>query len=245
MRRAVLIIYLGDPPARVPVDLMALNPLQYFVYFGREPEQLTFHDILRYCFIKPFGLKRAYGVFFATQNEQVLQTVDFESPLSRYPDQNTFYLYDRAHAPSTLTPPILLRPVLRDRVCDVISKVTTPYYLLPIAVLSFLLLTLLASWLLSPWRNREVTITVIPTQTIAVQLQPTLSPIMQPTPTPFAHQSPPATTYQVKPGDTLWDIAQRFCGDGTQWRLIAAANHIDNPRNLRVGTILTIPYCQR
>jgi len=60
--------------------------------------------------------------------------------------------------------------------------------------------------------------------------------IRQPTPVP---RTP--TTYQVKAGDTLWDIAKYFYGDGEKWRLIAEVNNIDDPRNLRPGTILTIP----
>lgn len=244
----MLIIYFGDPYMRIPVDLTSLNSFQHFVYFGRKLDKLTFHDILRYCFIKHFGLRRACNVFFATQNDQVLRAVDFESRLSHYPDQNTFYLYDRTRCPSNLIPPVPVRPVLRDRICDVVSKITAPYYYM-IPIVTIVLLTLLASWLLSPRRNREMPSTMVPVptviQTIGIQ-QPTLSPFMQPTPTSFVPQtSPTATTYRVRPGDTLWDIAERFCGDGTQWRLIAKTNNIDNPRNLRVGTILTIPSCEQ
>ncbi len=51
------------------------------------------------------------------------------------------------------------------------------------------------------------------------------------------------TTYTVKKGDTLWGIAQKYYGDGTQWRKILAANSnlVKNPRTMRVGITLVIP----
>lgn len=45
----------------------------------------------------------------------------------------------------------------------------------------------------------------------------------------------------VKEGDTLWGIAKEEYGDPTQWKRIAGANGIDNPRTLQPGTELTIP----
>ena len=47
-------------------------------------------------------------------------------------------------------------------------------------------------------------------------------------------------TYTVKKGDTLWDIACRFYGDGTKWRAIAAKNGVPDPRKLQVGKVLTL-----
>lgn len=47
-------------------------------------------------------------------------------------------------------------------------------------------------------------------------------------------------TYTVRQGDTLWDIACRFYGDGTRWRAIAAKNGVTDPRNLQVGKVLTL-----
>ena len=47
-------------------------------------------------------------------------------------------------------------------------------------------------------------------------------------------------TYTVKKGDTLWDIACRFYGDGTKWRAIAAKNGVADPRKLQVGKVLTL-----
>ena len=79
---------------------------------------------------------------------------------------------------------------------------------------------------------------------------PTPMPLPTPTATPTLilalASSPipptPATkTYQVKAGDTLWELADRFYCAGWQWRRIAQANGIHNPRRLQIGTILVIP----
>lgn len=47
-------------------------------------------------------------------------------------------------------------------------------------------------------------------------------------------------TYTVKKGDTLWDIACRFYGDGTKWGRIAAKNGVTNHRKLQIGKVLTL-----
>jgi nucleoid-associated protein YgaU len=52
---------------------------------------------------------------------------------------------------------------------------------------------------------------------------------------------PDLTTYLVKRSDTLSAIATALYGDPAQWRMIAAANGIDDPRHLQIGARLTIP----
>lgn len=47
--------------------------------------------------------------------------------------------------------------------------------------------------------------------------------------------------YTVKQGDTLSSIAHAEYGDAAQWRPIAQANRITNPRRLDAGTELKIP----
>lgn len=42
-------------------------------------------------------------------------------------------------------------------------------------------------------------------------------------------------------GDTLWDLAVKYYGDGTQWIKIAEANGIKNPKSLQIGTVLEMP----
>jgi nucleoid-associated protein YgaU len=68
-------------------------------------------------------------------------------------------------------------------------------------------------------------------------------------------QNPPATpgtnpttmaiggirSYTVRDGDSLQSIAYSAYGDPTRWRLIADANGIDDPIDLRRGSILAIP----
>jgi peptidoglycan/xylan/chitin deacetylase (PgdA/CDA1 family) len=50
--------------------------------------------------------------------------------------------------------------------------------------------------------------------------------------------SGPHTTYVVKAGDTLYDIGIRF---GVPWELIAQANHLSPPYDLRASEVLIIP----
>ena len=53
-------------------------------------------------------------------------------------------------------------------------------------------------------------------------------------------ERPAQSTYVVKKGDTLWDIACRFYGDGTKWGTIAQKNGVADPRKLQIGTVLQI-----
>lgn len=48
------------------------------------------------------------------------------------------------------------------------------------------------------------------------------------------------STYTVKKGDTLWDIACRFYGDGTKWGTLADKNGVADPRKLQIGKVLTL-----
>lgn len=47
--------------------------------------------------------------------------------------------------------------------------------------------------------------------------------------------------WTVKQGDSLWSIAVKEFGDTADWRLIAEANGIDNPRTIMPGSELVIP----
>ena len=48
-------------------------------------------------------------------------------------------------------------------------------------------------------------------------------------------------THVVARGDTYWDLAEQFYGDGAKWKLISDANSDFRPRRLPVGATLTIP----
>jgi 5'-nucleotidase len=45
----------------------------------------------------------------------------------------------------------------------------------------------------------------------------------------------------VAAGDTLWDLAERYYGDGAKWGVIAEANPGMNAQVLAIGQTLTIP----
>ncbi len=47
--------------------------------------------------------------------------------------------------------------------------------------------------------------------------------------------------WTVTEGDTLWLIADEEYGDPTQWRTIADANGVENPRRIEPGTVLELP----
>jgi nucleoid-associated protein YgaU len=48
-------------------------------------------------------------------------------------------------------------------------------------------------------------------------------------------------SHVVRDGDSLPSLAYSAYGDATSWRVIAEANDIDNPLDLRRGTVLSIP----
>ncbi len=50
-----------------------------------------------------------------------------------------------------------------------------------------------------------------------------------------------ATTHVISAGDSLWALAEKYFGDGKQWKSIADANPGQNPKKLEVGSELTIP----
>ncbi len=58
-----------------------------------------------------------------------------------------------------------------------------------------------------------------------------------------AAETTKAKTYVVQKGDSLYGIAQRFYGDGSQWQKILSANSskLSAPEELRAGMELVIP----
>jgi murein DD-endopeptidase MepM/ murein hydrolase activator NlpD len=62
-------------------------------------------------------------------------------------------------------------------------------------------------------------------------------------PGPIFHLNPVGKTYTVVSGDSLWDIAFKFYGEGFEWPRIYDANKniITNPHLITPGMILEIP----
>ena len=55
-------------------------------------------------------------------------------------------------------------------------------------------------------------------------------------------ESPDTTKYRlVRQGDALWSRAAKEYGEARQWRAIAEANALANPRSIRTGDMLTLP----
>ena len=52
---------------------------------------------------------------------------------------------------------------------------------------------------------------------------------------------PEMTTHIIKRGDSLASIAADLYGDPSQWRVIAEANSLDDPRAIIIGSSLSIP----
>ncbi|WP_066589108.1 CIS tube protein [Cellulomonas timonensis] len=51
----------------------------------------------------------------------------------------------------------------------------------------------------------------------------------------------PHRVHRVQAGETLDRISARYYGDSTRWRLLASANGIADPLELRAGTLLSVP----
>ncbi len=49
------------------------------------------------------------------------------------------------------------------------------------------------------------------------------------------------TSHVVVKGDTLWDLAVKFYGNGEAWKTISSANGKPNPKKLAIGEALEIP----
>jgi hypothetical protein len=63
----------------------------------------------------------------------------------------------------------------------------------------------------------------------------------------FLRQNPtsgtphPHRTHRVQRGETLDRISAQYYGDSTQWRVLAAANGIEDPLAIRPGSLIGIP----
>ena len=53
--------------------------------------------------------------------------------------------------------------------------------------------------------------------------------------------APAPRTHTVVAGDTLFNIAKQYLGDGNRYMELAKANNIANPDHIEVGQVITIP----
>ena len=56
-----------------------------------------------------------------------------------------------------------------------------------------------------------------------------------------AMMAPEGGMHEVMAGDNLWNIAKQAYGDGAKWTMIMEANPDINPKNLKIGSKLTVP----
>lgn len=97
------------------------------------------------------------------------------------------------------------------------------------------------------WVELDIEVTIKPPE--LRQLVPAPVPSAAPPPPPPAPAPGPSasstpsrpSTVTVKAGDTLIGISTRVYGNGGQWRKIADANKVRDPKRLAVGQVLRIP----
>ncbi|MDT8894753.1 FecR domain-containing protein [Halomonas sp. I1] len=47
--------------------------------------------------------------------------------------------------------------------------------------------------------------------------------------------------YRVQPGDTLWEITERYRGEAREWPIVRDANRVREPRHIQPGDVLDLP----
>ena len=83
------------------------------------------------------------------------------------------------------------------------------------------------------WTTR--TETDAPPPAVEVEFEPVANEVPAP-------PAPPAPrTHTVASGDTLFNIAKQYLGDGNRYMELAKANNIPNADHIEVGQVITIP----
>ncbi|WP_039752429.1 LysM peptidoglycan-binding domain-containing protein, partial [Rhizobium phaseoli] len=67
------------------------------------------------------------------------------------------------------------------------------------------------------------------------------APATEPAPAASAPAATTPSTHVIAAGDTFWDLAVTFYGDGTLWRKLSEANGKPNPHHLTVGKEIQVP----
>ena len=70
-----------------------------------------------------------------------------------------------------------------------------------------------------------------PVEVVEVEVAPVANEVPAPEP----------RTHTVVAGDTLFNIAKQYLGDGNRYQELAAANNIPNPDHIEIGQVITIP----
>ena len=70
----------------------------------------------------------------------------------------------------------------------------------------------------------------------AVEVEVEVAPVANEVPAP-----PAPRTHTVASGDTLFNIAKQYLGDGNRYMELAKANNIPNADHIEVGQVITIP----
>lgn len=92
----------------------------------------------------------------------------------------------------------------------------------------------------------QVTVTPLPVAQVTSTLIPVAQATNNPAPSTVAAVSgneynTVRDNHTVSRGETLWALAERYYGNGFEWKQIAQANNISNARSLEVGTEIAIP----
>jgi len=90
------------------------------------------------------------------------------------------------------------------------------------------------------WSSKTDT-TDAPPPAPEVQAEVAPAAVIEDVPPPAAPAPAAPRTYTVVSGDTLWAIAEKFYGDGSQYQKIASASGVSNPDLIQPGQVLTIP----
>lgn len=81
-----------------------------------------------------------------------------------------------------------------------------------------------------------------PQQMAPMQYVPSSAPsVPQPRVFPPVKTIPaPVRVYPAAGGDSLWSIARKECGNGTDWKRLARANQIWWPWRVKIGKVITL-----
>lgn len=92
----------------------------------------------------------------------------------------------------------------------------------------------------APTASVTPTATPSPVMTIAPSVTATTTPKVVVSPVPAA-ATQTGSTHTVQKGESLWKLAEKYYGSGFEWKKIAEANGLKNPRIIEVGQQLSIP----